>query len=237
VDSFEILPGYHAVGLTLHMPEFETSAFSDVHLGFEQALNKHGVLVPPFQYSQVTSHLKEAVAMAKPKRIVINGDLKHEFGSISPQEWAEVLMFLDGLRKYEVVLVRGNHDTILGPIAVRREIRVVEELRLGTTLFVHGDKEPVELGGVRTVVIGHEHPCIGLAEEGRVERVKCFLVGKWKGKNLIVLPSLNFVTDGTDVLQERLLSPLLDEVGDFKAFGVDDGRVMEFGRVRDIATG
>ena len=236
MDCLEILPGFKAVGLSLHLPEHSALVFADVHLGFEGALNRQGVLVPPFQYREVTEHLNLALKAARPKKVVINGDLKHEFGGISGQEWAEVMRFLDGLNGYDVTLVKGNHDTIIGPIAGRGNVKLVNDLKLGTTLFVHGDKEPGSLKGVKTVVIGHEHPCIGLSEEGRVENVKCFLVGRWKGRNLIVLPSLNFVTEGVDVLKEKLLSPLLQgDISGFKAFGVEEGRILYFGRVGDLA--
>jgi putative SbcD/Mre11-related phosphoesterase len=193
------------------------------------------VLVPHFQYRDVVWHVKEALKLTEPGTVVINGDLKHEFGSISRQEWREVLRFLDMLGDYDIKLVKGNHDTIIGPIAGRRNVEVVEQLRLGSTLLTHGHKLPEDLDGIRTIIIGHEHPCIGLREEGRVERVKCFLVGEWMDRSLIVLPSLNFVTEGVDVLQERLLSPLLQvDISGFKAYGVEDGEMLYFGRVGGI---
>jgi uncharacterized protein len=237
MDSVSILPGFYAVGLTLHIPEEDVLAFADVHLGFEQALNKQGVLVPPFQYKRVAEHLNEALRKTRPKMVVVDGDLKHEFGGISAQEWAEVIRFLDCLKRYDVALVKGNHDIIIGPIATRKNVKVMESLKVDTTLFVHGDRIPEdrELKTVKTIVIGHEHPCIGLQEEGRTEKVKCFLTGKWRGIDLIVLPSLNFVTEGVDVLKERLLSPLLQgDIGDYMAWGVEEGRIMEFGRISEI---
>jgi uncharacterized protein len=231
----EILPGFFAHGLMLHMPSQGALAFADVHLGFEEALNRQGVLVPRFQYKELARELGSALSACKPARVIVDGDLKHEFGSISPQEWAEVLKFLGLLRGYDVTLVRGNHDTVLGPIAARGEVRVLEELKLGTTLFVHGDREPVRLDGVKTVVIGHEHPCVTLSEDGRRERVKCFLVGEWNGRDLIVLPSFNLVTEGTDVLEGSLLSPLLQgDISGFRAWGVEEGNAMYFGPLRNI---
>jgi uncharacterized protein len=237
MEAVEILPGFNAVGLTLHIPEEEVLAFADVHLGYEQALNKQGILVPPFQYKRVTEHLNEALRKTHPKMVVVDGDLKHEFGGISAQEWAEVIRFLDGLKRYDVALVRGNHDTIIGPIASRKNVKVMESLKVDTTFFIHGDKIPEdrELKTAKTIVIGHEHPCIGLAEEGRTEKVKCFLTGKWKGRDLIVLPSLNFVTEGVDVLKEQLLSPLLQgDIWGFNAYGVEEGKIMRFGKLREI---
>lgn len=235
MDSLEILPGFIAVGLTLHLPEQDTLVFADLHLGYEEELNRRGVLVPHFQYDDVVWHVREVLEETDPKGVVIDGDLKHEFGRISEQEWREVLRFLDELRGYDVKLVKGNHDMVVGPIAGRGGVAFVEQLRLGTTLFTHGHEIPADLSGVKTVVIGHEHPCVGLREEGRVEKVKCFLTGRWEGRDIIVLPSLNFITEGVDVLQERLLSPFLQgDIGGFKAYGVEDGEIMGFGRLSEL---
>ena len=58
----------------------------------------------------------------------------------------------------------------------------------------------------KVVIIAHDHPAIGIREEMRMEKIKCFLKGRWKSKKIIQMPSLTFITGGTDVLQERALS-------------------------------
>ncbi|MBD3389261.1 MAG: phosphoesterase [Candidatus Altiarchaeales archaeon] len=233
MDCLELLPGFNAVGLCLHMPGEGLLAFGDTHLGYEEELNKKGVMIPHFQYQDVVRHLGEVLDSTRPETVVVNGDLKHEFGRISSQEWREVLRFLDFLGDYEVKLVKGNHDTILGPIAEKKNVEVVEELRAGNTLFIHGHAIPEDIEGIQAIVMGHEHPCIGLREDERVEKVKCFLTGKWEGRSLIVLPSLNYVTEGVDILQESLLSPLLQgDIGDFRAYGAENGEILEFGELR-----
>ena len=63
---------------------------------------------------------------------------------------------------------------------------------------------------------GHEHPAIGIQENARTERFKCFLVGTFKRKKLIVLPSFNLVVEGTDVLKQKKISPFLQ--GNIKNF-------------------
>jgi len=236
MEGTEVADGAKIFGLTLFLEGEKTLVFSDAHLGYEEYLNKQGIMVPKFQYNGVAAQVREALEETKPEKVVVDGDLKHEFGRISEQEWKEVLKFLDLLEGHEVVLVKGNHDNVLGPIAGRKNVTVTDEYKAGKFLIIHGNRIPDKksLEGVETIVIGHEHPAVGLREEGRVEKMKCFLVGEWRGKRLIVLPSLNQVTEGTDLLKEKPLSPLLDDVGDFKAYCIEDGEVLYFGRISEL---
>jgi len=237
MKSLELFRGVEIRGLGLFLRDSESLVFADVHLGYESELNKTGILVPMFQFSELAGQLKALLSETKPRQVIINGDLKHEFGTISRQEWREVLDFLDLLSGYDVKLVRGNHDTILGPIADRKGVEVVDHVSLGTTYVTHGHKIPdnKDFQKAKTVIIGHEHPAIGLREEGRVEKVKCFLKGRWEEKNLVVLPSFSSIGAGVDVLQEKLLSPFLQQdISAFEAYGVEAGEVMYFGRLKDL---
>ncbi|MDD5112276.1 MAG: metallophosphoesterase [Candidatus Altiarchaeota archaeon] len=237
MDELEIIPGARIIGLTLFLVKEKTLVFADTHLGYEEYLNSQGIMVPRFQYKEITKHLKEILEQTKPKTIVINGDLKHEFGKISGQEWTEAMKFLDYLKDYEVILVKGNHDNTIGPLAGKKNIRIADEYKTGEYLITHGHTTPAKekLKGIKTIIIGHEHPAIGLSEEGRTEKVKCFMAGRWQGKNLLVMPSLNFVTEGTDITQEKTLSPLLQgDLGDFGITGVEEGRILRFGKLKEI---
>ena len=84
------------------------------------------------------------------------------------------------------------------------------------------------------MIIGHEHPAIGLRDKGRVEKYKCFFKGKYKDKILIVIPSFNMLTEGTDILKEKLLSPFLQQkLDDFEIFIVGK-EVLYFGKVKNL---
>jgi len=103
-------------------------------------------------------------------------------------------------------------------------------------LVLHGNKIPSAelLKDTKTIIIGHEHPAVSIKEGPRVELVKCFLVGKWKKHNLIALPSFNLVTEGTDVLKERILSPFLKQnLGKFNVYVVAD-KVYGFGKLKGL---
>ena len=235
----KLIQGIEAVDLAIYVKN--TLIIADIHIGIEEAMNRQGVFVPRFQFSDILNRMKgilDALKGRKIERIVINGDLKHEFGTISDQEWRHTLKFIDFLGAHcgEILLVKGNHDTILGPIANKRKLKIVENVELGDILICHGDKVLEDIGKYNTIIIGHEHPAISLREGSRVETYKCYLVGKYKGKRLIVQPSFNLVMEGTDVLKERLLSPFLRGIDDFNICAVED-RIYELGKVKSLRLG
>ena len=209
--------------------------FSDFHMGYEEYLNKQGILAPRFQLEETLKRLKNIFSKAEINRIIINGDLKHEFGTISRQEWNDTLKLLDFLSENcnEIVLIKGNHDTILDIIAEKRNIKIVNRFKIDDILIIHGDKLVDIDKDVKKIIIGHEHPAIYL-KELRVEKYKCFLAGKYNGKTLIVQPSFNLVLEGTDIRKEHLLSPYLQQdLGNFKVFVVGD-KVYDFGKLKEI---
>ena len=135
------------------------------------------------------------------------------------------------MKKAKVVLLKGNHDTILGPIAKKKNLEVKDYYTAGDVFFCHGHKlMDDKIKKSKTIIIGHEHPAISIKDDVRMEKYKCFLLGKYKKKDLIVMPSFNFVTEGTDILQEKLLSPFLKKIDDFVAFVVGD-KIYNFGYI------
>ena len=241
MKSSEILKGIRIFGLTLYIEEEKTLVFGDLHLGYEEELIALGYLVPRFQYKYIVKHLFEIFSEINVGRVVINGDLKHEFGRISSQEWDEVLNFLDFLSENVegIVLVKGNHDTIIGPIAEKRKVQITGRLFLEKEkiYICHGHKIPEddESRNSRIVIIGHDHPALALRDKIRVEKVKCFLKGVWGEKTLIQMPSLNFVTEGSDITQERALSPFMEQdIRNFSAYCVEENEVFYFDSLRFV---
>jgi len=217
-----------------------TLIISDLHLGYEEMLAGKGTLVPRFQLTDIISRI-DSMLENNPavKRIVINGDLKHEFGSILRTEWRDILKFVDYCSQHakEVIIIKGNHDVALEPITKKRNIRIVRYLKIKDILIAHGDviNEEAITKSIKTIIIGHEHPAIGLKDKHRYEKYKCFLKGKWKNKVLIVQPSMNPLTEGTDILREPLLSPYLKNIGKFEVFAVAKTGILQFGKVKDLS--
>ena len=217
-----------------------TLIISDLHIGYEQALNREGIMVPRFQYKKILERLEEIIQRFDIGRIVVNGDLKHEFGRITRQEWDEALNFIIFLKNKfdEVVLLKGNHDNFTKFIADKTDLVVYETYSIGDFIIMHGDKIPDDLmmKDESTIIIGHEHPCIGIRNGERFEKIKCYLKGSYKDKNLIVMPSFNFVTEGSDILNEKSLSPFLKKrsIEEFEVYGVENFEVLYFGSIKDI---
>lgn len=230
----EISPGIEMIHTSLWIKKKHILIINDVHLGYEEALQRKGILVPHFQLQEIEKNLKRILSFVKPKIVIINGDLKHEFGTVLRQEWREVLQFLDFLQQHceKIVVIKGNHDPIIKPITEKRNVKVVTEYMVENTLIVHGD-ETRETKATR-LIIGHEHPAITIREGSKWEKYKCFLKGKWKGKEIIAVPSFNPLLEGTDVLKEEVLSPFLEKIGDFKVFVVGKEEMLEFGKVKDL---
>ncbi|MBS3090653.1 metallophosphoesterase [Candidatus Pacearchaeota archaeon] len=234
----EILKGIEMIGKALWIKKQKVLILADLHIGYEEALNKQGVLVPRTQFKETKRKIEELLQEVKLKIIVINGDLKHEFGGISRQEWHETLGILDLLReKAKVILIKGNHDRILEPIARKKGLEIKEFYCIDSEkiCILHGNEVRIEkeVNNAKILIIGHEHPAISLQEGMKSEIYKCFLLGRWKGKKLIVMPSFLPLTEGSDIRKEKLLSPYLSNIKNFEIFVLGD-RIYKFGKLKEI---
>lgn len=220
------------------LPRSSSLVIADLQLGYEQQLRALGHNVVYEQATRMLDLLERLIAEHAIRRLIINGDLKHEFGTISSQERRDILGMLSKLqRTIEIVVVKGNHDIVTKPLTDRLGLALLEGFAEGGFLMVHGHEEPSKelLEGIHTVIIGHLHPAITLSDGVRSERYKCFLVGKYEGKRLVVLPSFSTIVEGTDVLRGEPHSPLLSRRSLERAqlFVAEDG-IRQFGEVRRL---
>jgi uncharacterized protein len=184
----------------------EILVFSDFHIGYEEYL--FGKLIPiRAQLDEIKKSLDKVFDLIqkeeiKIREIVILGDLKHEFGEITDSEWRETLILLDylGKKTKRIILVKGNHDNILGPIAKKREVELEDYYKIGNICFLHGNSFYNECGDSKILILGHLHPAITLNDSYKKEKFKCFLYGKWKGKEVYVLPSFVPFVFGYDLI-------------------------------------
>lgn len=213
---------------------------SDLHLGYEYALNSEGLMIPRFQYKKIINRLEEIINKSNASKIIVNGDLKHEFSKITRQEWNEVIDFIEFLKDHfeEIILIKGNHDNFTPFIAEKSDLDVYDSYSVENFLILHGDKIPDNFNNIEedTVIIGHEHPSVGLRSGERVEKVKCYLLGDINDKKFIIMPSFNFITEGSDVMQQKTISPFLKGISleNFEVFGVENFEVLNFGKLEKL---
>jgi putative SbcD/Mre11-related phosphoesterase len=221
----------------------KTLVIGDLHFGFEEALNNAGVFVSRKMFEETVNYLERVFeSVGEVDEVVLLGDVKHVFGSIMGQEWKEVLGFLDYLKEKakKIVIIKGNHDKVIRGLANRAEVEVKDYYIVGEFCFLHGNRDFVENYDkkVKYWVLGHGHPAVKISEPGgvKVEKYKCFLVGNFKGKEVIVVPSFFDYSLGSDPRENDLglIWPL--KLGDFEARVVEDEelKVLDFGRLENI---
>lgn len=220
----------------VYLPENETVAVSDLHLGFELSMEEKGVFLPRLQAKIEMERMSRIIDRYAPRTILINGDLKHDFSRNSPQEWIEIKRLFELLSaSSSVVVVKGNHDNYILSIASKFGIKTVSYFLSGDILLAHGD---VDVGiRARKTVIGHEHPVIRVRDSvGAQFRFPVFLFLRSRG--VLVLPAFSPFSVGTDVVMEsgEFMSPYLSRIDaeDAFVFAIDGASVRKMGSIADI---
>jgi hypothetical protein len=219
-------------GRAAYLPDTATLVVADLHVGRASAsdvdapLGAHDGVV-----DRIVGHLEAVDA----ETVVVAGDVLHVHGTV-PRGALDVLAGLASAvaaAESDLVLVRGNHDTLLDRLDLPADVSVVDEHRLADgTVVCHGHEEP-ELEAPRYLV-GHDHPAI------RVEgaRHPCFLVGDgvFRSSDVLVLPAFSRLASGTLVNGLGAgMSPLVPALGAFRPVVVGE-EAFEFPPLAEFAT-
>lgn len=239
---------YLFIGKTLFFPNKGILVIGDLHLGFEYMLQQSGILVPEMQIKEIIKELTTIFDEIKRrkfklKKIVFIGDIKHSFS----YEWKEknyfkeVMKFLENyVNDKNIILIKGNHDTIDYSFSDRLKDYFID----GDIAFTHGHELFPEIldKKIKTIVIGHLHPSIILSDKQKIkrEKYKCFLTGKFKGKQVIILPSFLATIEGTtinsleheykdyfSIIPKKILM-------NFNVHIVGDEEVYSFGKIKNM---
>ncbi len=200
----------------------DTAVIADLHLGLEYMLGE----IPRVQIVEIVDSVRRLLDTYSVERLVIAGDMKHEFSRNLPYEWKDVKVFLNALKDVDVVVVRGNHDNYLKAILAEYEIELVDSYHIHGWTIVHGHKEC----NAKRIIMGHEHPIVRIRVGGVDYRYPCFL--KIRNRT-IVLPAFSPLVPGTDILtRDRFLSPILADIGDdeIEVYAIGD-EVIPLGRL------
>ncbi len=215
----------------------DTLIISDLHFGYESSLNRQGLMIPMYQYDKIIEDITQIQDRANCSSIILNGDIKHNFGTIDKQEWKEVLDFIDYLYDLfvDVRVIKGNHDTFTQYILSRVDLELEDFIVIDNYYITHGHMLPDDIeDDVDTIIIGHEHPSISLKDNERQESIKVYLKGTWNGYDLIVMPSFTSISYGSDILNQKTISPYIKDINSFEVIGVDQSNVYPFGLVEDL---
>ncbi len=213
----------------------DTAVIADLHLGLENVMLEKGVAVPRMQIIEIVESVKRIIEKYRIKRIVVAGDLKHEFSRNLPYEWEDVERFLRAIENVDLEVVRGNHDNFLATILAKHGIELKEEVEIEGWTVVHGHKTCEK----PKIIMGHEHPAVKIRFRGSVYSYHCYLkITRKKQTNqyIIVLPAFSPLVSGSDILlAENFLSPILRNVNDdeIEIYAVD-GEVVYLGRLSDL---
>jgi len=205
----------------------DTLVVGDLHLGIESEFYKSGFTIP----SNIGKIRDKILLLAKEnecKKLVLLGDVKHEFYGVSFQEGREIPQFLKDLAKrLEVHVTLGNHDGNLKNIAPKEvHIHPTSGFRMGQYFFNHGQSWPSkEFLETEILITGHNHPVVEFRDSLgfrsieqcwlRCELNKKKIEKKYKGKSnvqeAIMVPAFNPLVGGLPVNRktEGELGPLM----------------------------
>lgn len=214
-----------------------TIVIADLHIGLESALEADGLHFPRFQTEDMRESLIGIMDRYSPSRVVILGDLKHDFSRNVGQELAEVNSVLSLLKESaEVCLARGNHDNFLVNIAFKLGIDVEDSFIIGGINMMHGHMKT----DARPLVIGHEHPSVKVFDEVRAYvRLPCFL--HFEEERILVLPAFSPLAPGTDFTSSygsKVFSPSLEgaDLGKAKVYACSEIGLLSLGDLRSLAS-
>ncbi len=219
---------------------------ADLHLGYEGVAASSGLFVPKVMLKEAMEKIKRLKKRKNFEKLIICGDLKHEFSELHPAEWKDIQKFLEFLKDNfeKIIVVRGNHDNFLKILLKKENIDYFEDCFCENDIvYLHGDKIPEGLdlkSENKLVVMGHEHPAMMIRDSLGVSfKTPCFLFGQ----DVLVLPAFSSIFSGADIIsmpKNAYLSPLLrkKDVDKMKVFVCLDDEILEFpelGKIKEFS--
>ncbi|MDR0508616.1 MAG: metallophosphoesterase [Candidatus Methanoplasma sp.] len=211
-----------------------TAVLGDLHLGYESALEEEGMYIPRMNTESIRDALNNVLLEYEPKRIVLLGDIKHDFKRSKRDAKAEVKKIAELLMEAtDVIVVKGNHDNFLQNILSEIGLMAVNYVDIGGFRMEHGHAD----SKVRPVIIGHEHPSVRIpgAMSGGM-KIHCFVHQRKDG--VIVLPPFSPFSAGNDLMPDGkcIMAPALSssDYPDADIYGVSEVGVMRLGKLKDV---
>ncbi len=199
---------------------------TDIHIGFENNLTSNDIFIGKnSSINETIQELSEIIDIENPDSVILLGDIKSSIKSISRNEWDEVPMFFEQIRKKcDVILVPGNHDAniqrlVPDNISLISSTGMVEE----NILLTHGNTMPSEnFSHVDKIIMGHVHP-VFFQEDSVINGQRVWISLKTEKENIfpnksgeleiIVIPSFNKYFYATHRKQnKKSISPIINKI-------------------------
>lgn len=217
---------------------------SDIHIGYEIKLQKLGLQIPYHSEERMIKQVTELIEEYKPEKVILNGDIKHEFALLEGKIKQTVIKFLEIISsKSELIIIKGNHDNSILGLLKHLHYEIQDYYIYKNYFFCHGDTyyPESEKEEIKTIIIGHQHPAIVLKNAGRKEKFKCLLYGynSLRKKQILITPSFNNMTIGTNLINLQNNTPYIHEndLDDFHVYTTEGDKILHFqtlGLLREI---
>tara|TARA_Y100000310_G_scaffold30237_1_gene28753 strand:- start:204 stop:923 length:720 start_codon:yes stop_codon:yes gene_type:complete len=236
---------YEFINKTLYFKKEKILAVGDMHLGHEFTYRESGSQIPATQIQETTKDLKKIFKQLKEQNKPINkviflGDIKHFFSYERGEKniILEILLLIgEHVKRENIILIKGNHEKM----AEIADKKLLEHYTQGDLTFIHGDEEIKEAfdKNTKTIVMGHLHPAITISDKQKVkkEKYKCYLTGKYKGKQVIILPSFLPTYEGTATNEYLTNSHCFIPVRSlqkFRVHAIGEDKVLDFGELKQL---
>lgn len=233
--SYEILPGIRVTNdRCLILDDGKTVVLGDLHLGYESALEEEGMYIPRMNTESIRDAMNGILSSYEPERVVLLGDIKHDFKRSKREASTEVRQIIRLLTEAsDVIVVKGNHDNFLQNILSDMGLMAVDYIDMGGFRLEHGHVD----SGVRPVIIGHEHPSVRIpgAMSGGM-KIQCFVHQKEDG--VIVIPPFSPFSSGNDLVVDKkgIMAPALanSNYPDADLYGVSEVGIIRLGKLKDV---
>lgn len=219
----------------LILDEGPTAVIGDLHLGYESALESDGMFIPRINTESVREALNKILDDYEPERVVLLGDIKHDFRRSSWQGRDEVRRIVKLVSDAaETVVIKGNHDNFLQNILADIGIVALDHVDIGGYRLEHGHED----SGVRPVIIGHEHPSVRIPGElSGGMKLQCYVVARNEG--VIVIPPFSPFASGNDLNPgpDAVMAPALKacDVENADIYAVSEMGLMDLGKLEDVS--
>jgi hypothetical protein len=123
----------------LYVPDFAALLVSDLHLEKGSSLAHRGIHLPPYDTRETLAQLVQAIAAAKPRRLILLGDSFHDRRARARIDKGDVARLVEITNNIETLWIAGNHDPS-PPLDLGG--RVAHEVALGPVMLRHEPSAP-----------------------------------------------------------------------------------------------